>query len=120
MTDAAGNRSIHRQHAVNAIGDARINGRQRVERQVGKAAPLRLGQLHRTPRDMMRLAERHVSFADQPVGKIGRGRKTAFGQRTHPVGAKGQRRDHARHRGEAQPKQVERLEHGFLVVLHIL
>src|SRR3546814_8525644 len=67
-----------------------------------------------------RLAERQPRLAHQPIGKIGRGRIARRGERAHPVGAEGQRFDHAGHRGERQRERVEGAEHRFLIVLQIL
>jgi hypothetical protein len=69
---------------------------------------------------MMRLAERHIRLAHQPVGEIGRGRETGFGKRPHPVGAERRRLDHAGHGRDRQAEQVVRLEDRRLVVLHVL
>ncbi len=69
---------------------------------------------------MVRLAERQVQFAHQPVGQIGRGREARAGGGGHPFGVGTQRRDHGGHGVQGQVQGVEGLEHRRLVLLHVL
>ena len=68
----------------------------------------------------MRLAERDIGLADQPIGQVGRRGITQFRRFTHPPGAEGGAADHAFHGGKAERQQPGGFEDWRLVILHVL
>ena len=61
-------------------GDARLHRLHLGQRQVGQIDALRLGPRHQPAGDVMRVAERQLQHAHQPVGQIGRGGEAGAGE----------------------------------------
>ena len=81
LAHAALDRALDGKHAKNAAGDLRLDCLHGCERQLVQRDFFR-GRLRDDPAgDVVRLAERHVRAAHQPVGKIGGGGEAGAGGR---------------------------------------
>src|SRR5262252_3213839 len=65
---------IHTEDVIDRLGDARLDGVHRVERQFLEPAMAALGFRHEPSRQMMRVAEGNSEAPHQPVREVGRGR----------------------------------------------
>ena len=81
---------------------------------------LRLGRRHQPPGDMVRIAERQLQHAHQPVRQIGRGGEAGSGELAHPRQVRRHVAHHAGDRGQRQRPGLGRVEHRLLVLLHVL
>ena len=78
----------------------------------------RLG--HDPPSDVMRLAERHLMRAHQPVGEVGRGGIACPCGFTHARDVGRHVANHAGHGGNRQSQGGKGVHRAFLVLLHVL
>ena len=108
------------EHVEDVRVDARLDRLHLMQRQLGKRNLVGRRPRHDPAGYVMGFAERHCQRADQPIGKIGRGRIALVRRLAHARGIGNHVAHHAGHGGDRQHQGGERIHGAFLVLLHVL